>query len=106
MKDQKKPDKADKPVLPNSCPWKPCEYTVAQAAAIRAVSAGTASEDQQRSAMKYIVETLCGTYDLEFRPGGDGARESAFAGGRRFVGLQIVKLANFIIRSEPNEQSP
>ena len=95
-----------RPQLPGSVAWKPAEYTLAEAAAVRAVAHGAANEDQQRLAMKYIVETLAGLYDLEFRPGSDGARESAFAGGKRFVGLQIVKLVNHVIRSEANEQSP
>lgn len=85
-------------------PWMPTPYTVAQAAAIRACASGAATDQQQRVAMEFIVKNLCGTYDLEYRPGSDGARESSFAGGKRWVGLQIVKLVNFTVRSEPNEQ--
>ncbi|MGE4077396.1 MAG: hypothetical protein AB7F22_17710 [Reyranella sp.] len=94
-----------KPIAgPESIPWMPTSFTIAQAAAVRAVSAGSATPDQQRAAMKFIVEMICGTYDAEFRPGPDGARESAFAGGKRWVGLQIVKLSNTVYRSEPSEQ--
>lgn len=60
--------------------------------ALKNVAAGTASEHQQVTSMKWIIETLCGTYDLSYRPESD--RDTAFAEGRRFVGLQIVKELN------------
>lgn len=78
--------------LPRAEPWKPPDYTVAEAAALKAVSRGLASEDQQRRAFGYLVNVLCATYDLSYRPGGD--RDTAFAEGKRFVGLQLVKFSN------------
>jgi hypothetical protein len=36
------------------------------------------------------VEHACSTYDLSFRP--QSQRDTDFAEGRRFVGLQLVKL--------------
>jgi hypothetical protein len=72
--------------------WKPCPVTKDIAYALRAVSEGNASEFQQVQAMRWIIETAAMTYDLTYMP--DSARDSDFAQGRRFVGLQIVKLLN------------
>lgn len=62
---------------------------------MQAVMAGRASEEQQRRAMTFIVHQICGTYDLSYRPTSD--RDTAFAEGKRFVGLQCVKFANLNI---------
>ena len=70
-------------------PWYPPSYEKADISAIKGVVAGTATPEQQVRAMRYIIETLCGAYDLSYRPGSD--RDTAFAEGRRFVGLQIIK---------------
>ena len=80
------------PGAPREEPWKPCEWEQPDAAAVQAVAYGRATEDQQRRAIKFIVENLCGTFDLSFRPSSD--RDTAFAEGKRFVGLQIVKFTN------------
>lgn len=42
-------------------------------------------------ALRWIIETAAGTYDMSFRAGPDGERETTFAEGRRFVGNQIIK---------------
>lgn len=57
--------------------------------AVKALAAGNANEGQQQRALDWIVRTLCGTYDLTYRP--DSDRDSVFAEGKRFVGLQLVK---------------
>jgi hypothetical protein len=98
MTEQSKPRKAQK--LPQPEPWKPAEWEEADAHAIRAVANGTASEDQQVRAMKFIIHNLCSTYDLAFRPGGsEGDRATAFAEGKRWPGLQLVKLINLNLNS-------
>lgn len=62
--------------------------------AIQALAMGNANDLQQKRALDFIIG-LCGTYDLSYRPGGqEGDRDTAFAEGKRFVGLQIVKLIN------------
>ena len=76
---------------PPGAPWAPVEYEPADIGAIQAVARGTAEPHQQMRALRWIVEAACGTYDLSFRPESD--RDTAFAEGRRFVGLQIVKLS-------------
>jgi len=62
-------------------------------AAIKALAEGKARPDQQINALNFILDDLARTYDLSFRPdeaGGD--RDTAFAEGRRFVGLQIRRI--------------
>ena len=56
------------------------------AAAIQALSRGTANDGQQRLALKCIIEELCGTYDMTYDPEG----HTAFNEGRRSVGRALV----------------
>jgi hypothetical protein len=95
------------PGLPAWEPWKPSDWDLPDAAAIQALQRGDASADQQKRALKFIVNTLAGTYDGSFRPGPDGERVTSFAEGKRHVGLQLVKLANINLpafRKTPGEQ--
>jgi hypothetical protein len=57
--------------------------------AIKALFVGNATGDQQIRAMKWIIEDVCRTYDLSFRP--DSERDTCFAEGKRHVGMEIVK---------------
>lgn len=75
-------------------PWVPSDYDIADAAAIQALQRGDATKDQQQRALKWLIEKACGTYDLSYRPGEDGRRDTDFAEGKRFVGSQIVKMLN------------
>lgn len=72
-------------------PWHPAAYDELITGAIKALAAGNASEPQQKRALSWIINEVCGTYDLSYRPGADGDRDTAFAEGARFVGMQIVK---------------
>ncbi len=97
--------------VPLPQPWKPRDdYEVADAAALQAVSLGTASADQQRRAYHYIVHVIAATYDVSFRPGGlEGDRDTAFAEGKRMVGTQLVKFANLnisMLLKKTREQGP
>ena len=84
-------------------PWLPAAYDKYDVAALQALATGTANEHQQQRALKWIVETACGTYDLPWQPGGpDGARATDFANGKRFVGLQVVKLTRLILPNIPD----
>jgi hypothetical protein len=49
-------------------PWHPAPYDEAVTGAIKALQAGTANAGQQQRALKWIIEALCGTYDLSYRP--------------------------------------
>lgn len=83
------------PNAPRPEPWKPPEWQPEDAHAVQAVAHGRASEEQQRRAMNFIVHSLCGTYDMQFRPGGrEGDRDTCFALGRDFVGKQLIKFIN------------
>jgi hypothetical protein len=77
-------------------PWHPAPYEEADVYAIKALAAGVANEGQQQRALGWIVNTLCGTYDLSYRP--DSDRNTAFAEGKRHVGMQIVKLTKVILK--------
>ena len=67
----------------------PVKYDVEDIGALQAVMEGRAEPHQQQRAMTWIVNNACGTYDMDYRP---DARDHAFISGRRFVGLQIVKM--------------
>lgn len=73
----------------DASPWKPPKWELADAHAIQAVIHGEATKEQQIRAMKYIVDTLCGTYEFHYF-GNEG--DTAFALGKAFVGQQIVAL--------------
>ncbi len=77
--------------LPAGDPRDPAKYTKSVIYALKALQAGNANDDQQQRALAWVIKEAAGTYDSEYR---ETDRETAFAGGRRFVGLQIVKLLN------------
>lgn len=84
-------------VLENG-PWLPAPYELADVSAIQALVAGTASAEQQRRAMAWIINVAAGTYDMAYRPGTeDGRRDTDFALGKAYVGQQIVKLTRLNI---------
>ncbi len=87
--------------LPPREPWKPAAYETADAYALKALRDGEATPEQQVRALDWIVMTACETYNMSYRPGGpDGDRDTAFAEGKRFVGLQIVKMLNLRAKDE------
>jgi hypothetical protein len=65
-------------------------YEAADIAAIQALQVGEATAYQQKRALDWIIRQAAVTYDLSFSPESD--RLTALAEGRRYVGLQIVKL--------------
>ncbi len=68
-----------------------CDWDIPTASAIQALIRGEATSEQQRSAMNWLINQACGTYNTSFSELGDSA--TAFAEGRRFVGTNIVKLS-------------
>ena len=70
--------------------WHPPVYNKPDHRAIQAIAEGTASPEEQRRALDWIINNACGTYDEPFRPG-DGDTVTYML-GRRSVGLAIVKL--------------
>ena len=70
-------------------PILPPVWEKADAAAMQALAQGTADKAQQQRALNWIIYGAANTYDLDYRT---DPRDHAFVSGRRFVGLQIVKL--------------
>lgn len=93
------------PNAPPIEPWRPTQWDIEDAGAVQAVAYGKADEHQQQRAMRFVIEKLCACYDLSFRSGDTHA--TAFAEGKRFVGLQLIKLVNLnlaAIQGKPSEQ--
>ena len=86
--------------------YAPAEYVLADVSAIQALVNGTASPEQQKRAVDWIIQQAAGLYEMSYRPGEDGRRDTDFAEGRRFVGSQIVKMTKLDLakmrRKEPN----
>ena len=72
-------------------PFLRCEWDIPTVAAVQALVDGSATPQQQKDFMAWLVNQACATYDISFQLEGD--RETAFAEGRRFVGTQVVKLS-------------
>ena len=78
-----------KPKPPERRPWHPVSWEKPEIAAVQALERGDANPEQQRTALNWIIMVAAGTYEETYYP---DARDSDFAQGRRFVGLQIVKM--------------
>lgn len=89
---------------PNSVsPWMPIRHAegpnalpgtlnTADIVALQMVAAGEANPDQQKRAIRAIVVQIAQANDLSYRPDGmGGERDTAFAEGKRYVGLAIRK---------------
>lgn len=59
--------------------------------AVRAVTEGRATPDQQKRAMVYVIRRLCSADDPSFVPSSDSG--TAFNEGRRFVGIALRTIA-------------
>lgn len=71
-----------------------CEWEPADAAALQSLQRGDASPEQQKRALDWFITRAAGTYNVSFVPGAQDA--TAFMEGRRFAGLQAVKLLKVI----------
>lgn len=79
--------------MEDHAPWKPTPWEPADASALQALMRGDCPPNLQQRAMRFIMWELCGLRDLTYRAGGpEGDRDTSFAEGKRFVGLQIAKL--------------
>jgi hypothetical protein len=80
---------------PRTPSWTPANYELADIEAIKAVFDGKGDPAQQRRALDWVVNAAAETYELSFRSNSDGGdRETAFAEGKRHVGMQLVKMIN------------
>lgn len=77
-------------VTKRTASWLPPDWEKSDAYALQALNRGDATVDQQRRALKWIIEQAAATYDMSYRP--ESQRDTDFALGRAFVGQQIVKL--------------
>ena len=59
--------------------------------AVKQCAHGLANAEQQKMALKWIVENAGMAYDSVYLP---SERDSAFASGRRAVGLWLVSIMN------------
>lgn len=98
-KGKRVPAKTAKEVAEEHAPWKPTQWEPADAAALQALMRGDCPPHLQQRAIKFIMWELCGVRDLNFYPGGqEGERDTSFALGKRFVGLQIAKLIEIKVK--------
>ena len=81
----------------HNAPYEPIEYTEKAIRYIQALARGDAAPETQKAALDWIINSVCATYDLSYRPTSD--RDTTFAEGRRFVGLQLVKMIKLNIAS-------
>lgn len=70
-------------------PYLPAEYELADVHALKALERGDATVEQQKRVLMWLVHSATAVHDIEYRP---DSRDHAFASGKRFVGLQIIKL--------------
>lgn len=77
-----------KPVKPSAAS-DPAPFTVSDAEAIQSLTRGEADADQQKRALRWILEGACGLPIWAYR---ETQRETDIALGRQFVGQQIVGL--------------
>lgn len=71
-------------------PYLRCDYDLPVVSAVQALQRGEASPEQQKGFLSWLINQAAATYGQSFQESGD--RETVFAEGRRFVGLQCVKL--------------
>lgn len=78
-------------------PFLRCEWDVPTVSAVQALQRGEASAQQQKDFLAWTINQAAATYGVSFQIEGD--RETAFAEGRRFVGLQIVKMLTLSVNA-------
>lgn len=62
--------------------------------ALKSMNTGTASPEQQKYLLDFLIKIGCKTYDTDWFL---DERTSCFAAGRRYVGQQIVRFINLKI---------
>lgn len=83
-------------------PWMPAPFDRSDVAAMKALRDGTASSEQQKRALAWIVEYAARTYVNPYVPGSKIGADRDFGCGCMHVGNQIVKLLNW--RTESNDE--
>jgi hypothetical protein len=83
---------------PIALPWLPIQlrpgFKKHHAVFVQQFARGELDKEGQIQLYDFLVTTLCGTYDLSFREDKDGGdRATNFAEGKRFIGMELVKLS-------------
>lgn len=81
-------------------------YGVVEVAAIKALANGTATEDQQRTALHFILVGVCHVDDEPYRPGVHGERDTNYLLGMRRVGTFIRSLIYADIKNFKTDRAP
>lgn len=66
---------------------------------IQSLNRGDATPEMQREALAYIINVASATYDMPYRPGTDGQRDTDFACGKAFVGQTLVRMTKILLKS-------
>lgn len=67
----------------------PAAFTLADAEALHAIAEGRAEPEQQKRALKWVIDQACGASTWAYR---DSQRDTDLALGRQFVAAQIQGL--------------
>jgi hypothetical protein len=85
-------------------PWAPPAAELPDVVAIKALSQGNATEEQQMRALHFILVHVCGVDDEPYCPTSD--RDTAYALGKRRVGTYLRSLLAADIRKFKSDGQP
>lgn len=90
-------------------PWAPPRASLPDVVAVKALAQGSATPDQQKRALHFIIVDVCKVDDEPFCPGVEGQRATDYALGKRRVATYLRSLLSADIRQfkkggEPSEQ--
>jgi hypothetical protein len=88
---KEQPPRPRLPLKPGTV-WAPAPYEPADIVAVQALLAGDAEPEQQRRALRWIIEQASNMYEQVAPHYTESDRDTAFSLGRAYVGRQIVKL--------------
>lgn len=100
----KRRGEAEKPYHPGGID--PTSFGIVEVAAIKALANGIATEDQQRTALHFILVNVCHVDDEPYRPGANGERDTNYLLGMRRVGTFIRSLINADIKAFRTDRAP
>lgn len=85
-------------------PWAPPRAELPDVVAIKALSQGVATDEQQKRALHFILVHVCQVDDESYCPASD--RDTAYALGKRRVGTYLRSLLNADIRKFKEDGMP
>lgn len=85
-------------------PWAPPRADLPDVVAIKALSQGVATDEQQKRALHFILVSVCGVDDEPYCPASD--RDTAYALGKRRVGTYLRSLLAADIRKFKEDGMP